>query len=171
MKGSWRRRRHTAELRLPFFEKNSRLYFPAAMILRGIFPSNSIIRAMWSDHQTHTHTQYQLFMQRCRRTDGRVCRHTHTDVWVTPAQFGSHTRLSLKGHEMENPDILDICIDKTLLYNKTRLVHQSHWSSPITALAVCFCHQNKKSECGWKMNIMNTNYIYEYLKLFGQKKT
>lgn len=49
---------------LPFLEKNSRLYFPAATTLRGTFPRSSMIRAMWSAHHHIHHKGGQAGFQR-----------------------------------------------------------------------------------------------------------
>lgn len=54
---------------LPFLEKNSRLYFPAATTLRGTFPRSSMIRAMWSAHH-HIHHR--------GNRQGSALQHAHT---------------------------------------------------------------------------------------------
>ena len=75
---------------LPFLEKNSRLYFPAATTLRGTFPRSSMIRAMWSAHH-HIHHR--------GNRHGSALQHAHTRQHKWLPGTDTHRCLgALQGH-------------------------------------------------------------------------
>lgn len=108
---------------LPFLEKNSRLYFPAATTLRGTFPRSSMIRAMWSAHH-HIHHR--------GNNHGSAFQHAHTHQH--DRLYGTEARWSRGAPHGHTPGLTthwkgDDC-QPVLLYQFQQ--------SPITMFMFCF---------------------------------